>query len=143
MLAGAHGAPSPRARAPAPHRARPPPAARRPPPAARRIDVRSSAPVSGGPANAKKREPMTVRMDANTADLRGMRRGMRVDDAEAELERRLNRAHAVSDVVYVIHGHGTGQLKAAVHDFLRSHPLVARYEVAKEGGGGLTVAYFK
>ncbi len=47
--------------------------------------------------------------------------------------------------VRVIHGHGTGQLRRALGEFLASHPLVARSTLASpgEGGGGVTVVELK
>jgi DNA mismatch repair protein MutS2 len=44
--------------------------------------------------------------------------------------------------VRVIHGHGTGQLRRALGEFLGSHPQVARL-VGHEGGGGVTVVELK
>jgi DNA mismatch repair protein MutS2 len=43
--------------------------------------------------------------------------------------------------VRVIHGHGTGQLRRALTDFLHDHPLVSRTMPAppNEGGGGVTL----
>ena len=45
--------------------------------------------------------------------------------------------------VRVIHGHGTGALRAAVRDELARHPLVERATPAPpdEGGDGATIAY--
>jgi DNA mismatch repair protein MutS2 len=45
----------------------------------------------------------------------------------------------------IVHGHGTGQLRRAVGQFLKNHPLVARYETAPEnqGGGGATIVHLK
>jgi DNA mismatch repair protein MutS2 len=45
--------------------------------------------------------------------------------------------------VRVIHGHGTGALRAAVREELARHPLVDRAEPAppEEGGDGATIAY--
>ncbi|MEY3870186.1 MAG: hypothetical protein RLZZ338_4077 [Cyanobacteriota bacterium] len=82
--------------------------------------------------------PVMVRTSQNTIDLRGMR----VSDAEIELDRAL--AHAIeSGVLWIIHGKGTGQLKKGVHQFLNSHPQVSHYEQASQadGGGGVTIAY--
>jgi DNA mismatch repair protein MutS2 len=43
--------------------------------------------------------------------------------------------------VRVIHGHGTGQLRRALTDFLQDHPLVSRTMPAPpdQGGGGVTL----
>jgi DNA mismatch repair protein MutS2 len=45
----------------------------------------------------------------------------------------------------VIHGYGTGQLRRAIGEYLRNHPLVARHETAQpdQGGGGVTVIELK
>ena len=46
----------------------------------------------------------------------------------------------------IIHGHGTGQLRRAPSaEFLKDHPLVARFELAPQdqGGGGVTVVELK
>src|SRR5262249_47281551 len=43
--------------------------------------------------------------------------------------------------VRVIHGHGTGQLRRALTEFLQDHPLVSRTmpAPADQGGGGVTL----
>ena len=47
--------------------------------------------------------------------------------------------------VRVIHGHGTGQLRRALAEFFKEHPLVARFEHPRleQGGGGVTVVELK
>jgi DNA mismatch repair protein MutS2 len=47
--------------------------------------------------------------------------------------------------VTVIHGLGTGALKAAVTGFLKGHPLIAALRPGEpaEGGAGVTVAELK
>ena len=42
----------------------------------------------------------------------------------------------------IIHGKGTGALRAAIREALSRHPLVRRYETAppREGGDGVTIA---
>jgi DNA mismatch repair protein MutS2 len=47
--------------------------------------------------------------------------------------------------VRVIHGHGTGQLRRALAEFFKEHPLVARFEHPRleHGGGGVTVVELK
>ena len=45
----------------------------------------------------------------------------------------------------VIHGHGTGQLRTAVHQLLRTHKHVKHFELASmaEGGAGATLVQLK
>jgi DNA mismatch repair protein MutS2 len=69
-------------------------------------------------------------------------RGWHVDAALEELESYLNDA-AMSGMstVRVVHGKGTGALRAAVREQLAHHPLVKSYTSAspQEGGDGVTV----
>ena len=59
-----------------------------------------------------------------------------------QLDRYLDRA-AVAQLgeVRVVHGKGTGAVRAAVHERLREHPLVRAFRLAEEGEGdsGATV----
>ncbi|MEO0535516.1 MAG: endonuclease MutS2 [Cyanobacteria bacterium P01_A01_bin.123] len=77
-----------------------------------------------------------IRTSKNTVDLRGKR----VVEAEVDLEEAI--AHA-NGPLWIIHGHGTGKLKRGVHEFLKRHPLVARFEAAEQadGGTGVTVVH--
>jgi DNA mismatch repair protein MutS2 len=72
--------------------------------------------------------------------------GCSVDEAISRAEKFLDET-TVSDqrTVRLIHGHGTGQLRRALADFLKTHPLVARFEAAppEQGGGGVTVVELK
>jgi DNA mismatch repair protein MutS2 len=45
----------------------------------------------------------------------------------------------------LIHGHGTGALRSAIHSFLKTHHFVESYRLGQqsEGGVGATVVYFK
>src|SRR5215831_19313533 len=69
-------------------------------------------------------------------------RGWRVEDALPELETYLNDA-AMSGLswVRIVHGRGTGALRAAVREHLAGHPLVqsSAPAPASEGGDGVTV----
>ncbi len=72
--------------------------------------------------------------------------GRRVEPALEELDRYLDRALlGARDSVRVVHGHGSGRLKAAVREFLRGHPAIdgLRPGRANEGGDGATVAILK
>jgi DNA mismatch repair protein MutS2 len=72
-------------------------------------------------------------------------RGLRVEDALEKLDAYLDAA-VLSGLpwVRIVHGHGTGVMKAAVRDTLRRHPQVKRYRPGErgEGGDGATVVYF-
>jgi DNA mismatch repair protein MutS2 len=77
-----------------------------------------------------------IRTSRNTIDLRGMR----VAESEAVIEEAIAQG---SGALWIIHGHGTGKLKAGVHEFLKRHPQIQRFEPAAQadGGTGVTVAY--
>lgn len=69
-------------------------------------------------------------------------RGETVEDALPRLEDYLDAAYMAGlPFVRIIHGKGTGALRNAIRDGLRSHPLVKKYERGgeKEGGDGVTV----
>ncbi len=72
--------------------------------------------------------------------------GCTVDEAITRAEKFLDETTVTDQrTVRLIHGHGTGQLRRALAEFLRSHPLVARFELAPpdQGGGGVTVVELK
>ncbi|HET8568383.1 MAG TPA: endonuclease MutS2 [Candidatus Limnocylindria bacterium] len=69
-------------------------------------------------------------------------RGARAEEALEVLDRYLNDAALAGyDRVRVVHGKGTGALRAAVSEALAKHPLVRSYALAarSEGGEGATV----
>lgn len=69
-------------------------------------------------------------------------RGNRAEESIGTVDRYLDQAlHGGLKSVRIIHGKGTGALRAAIHDMLRGHPLVHRYRTApaREGGDGATV----
>lgn len=79
---------------------------------------------------------------SNELDLRGER----VEEALDNLEVYLDKASLANlSPVYIIHGHGTGALKAAVRDFLSTSPYVAKFRVGEdtEGGDGVSVVDIK
>jgi DNA mismatch repair protein MutS2 len=78
-------------------------------------------------------EPVSMQTGANTLDLRGQR----ADEALGELEAFLDRtALEGADVVFVIHGHGTGALRKVVREYLATSPYVERYRPGGRGEGG-------
>jgi DNA mismatch repair protein MutS2 len=72
--------------------------------------------------------------------------GCNVDEALTRLEKFLDEA-LVTDTktLRIIHGYGTGQLRRAVGEFLRSHPIVAQFHPApdNQGAGGATIVELK
>ena len=72
--------------------------------------------------------------------------GSTVDEAITRLEKFLDES-TVTDIqeLRIVHGHGTGQLRRAVAEFLKNHPLVEKFETApqNQGGGGATIAFLK
>jgi DNA mismatch repair protein MutS2 len=69
-------------------------------------------------------------------------RGLRVDAALYELDRYLDRAAVTRhERVRIVHGKGTGAVRAAVHERLKDHPLVQSFRLAvgEEGDSGATI----
>jgi len=87
-------------------------------------------------AEATSAKPMTLA--SPTLDLRGQRG----DDAMREVERFLDRASRDSEAAAILlHGHGTGALKAMIREYLKTSPYAKRFRPgdATEGGDGVTV----
>jgi DNA mismatch repair protein MutS2 len=79
-----------------------------------------------------------VQTRENTLDMRGMY----VDDAIPEIDAFLDRLSlAQAPHAFLIHGHGTGALKAGVRRHLRTSPYVKRFFSAprEQGGDGATI----
>jgi DNA mismatch repair protein MutS2 len=73
-------------------------------------------------------------------------RGMMSDEAIPVMERYLDSARlAKLETVTVIHGKGTGALRAAVHSALKSEPYIKGFRLGRYGEGetGVTVVEFK
>ena len=72
--------------------------------------------------------------------------GCTVDEALSRTARFLDETILLEQrTVRIIHGYGTGQLRRALAEYLRSHPLVSGYqqEAPEKGGGGVTVVELK
>lgn len=73
-------------------------------------------------------------------------RGMTLDEAIAETDKYLDQAFlAGQSEVNIIHGKGTGVLRAGIRDFLRTHAHADKYREGKlgEGDAGVTVVTIK
>ncbi len=85
-------------------------------------------------------EDLAIRAEAETLDLRAKRVDEALDALDAFLDDCLRRQRRIA---LVIHGHGTGALKRAVREHVRSHPVVQRFRPGRlgEGGDGVTVLF--
>ena len=83
-----------------------------------------------------------ARTPTTTIDLRGQR----VDESLAGLDRFLDEALLLGhDSIFVVHGHGTGVLRAAVRQHVARHPAAksSRAGEGSEGGDGVTVVFLR
>jgi DNA mismatch repair protein MutS2 len=72
--------------------------------------------------------------------------GQTTDEARDRVDRFLDEAYLQGHThVRIIHGHGTGALRRAVAELLRTHPHVERFDLApdNQGGAGATVVELK
>jgi DNA mismatch repair protein MutS2 len=104
---------------------------------------KAEIPVKQKPANppptaTKPKQTVLVRTSQNTIDLRGSR----VADAEMDLDRSIQTANDTG-VLWIVHGKGSGKLREGIHEYLKYHPQVERFETApqNEGGTGVTIVY--
>jgi DNA mismatch repair protein MutS2 len=117
-----------------------------------KVALADLAPAQRPPAAAgfrkSKQEKMQRASEARAAplELRVPRvdvRGMRVDEALRAVDLELDRCmRQGEETLHVLHGHGSGALKAAVREHLARSPYVSRARPAEqhEGGDGVTVA---
>ena len=100
----------------------------------------------GAAEAAKPKGTVTTRVSRPISYLRLDLRGKRADLALAELEQFLDRSLlSGTEGVEIVHGRGTGALRKAVHELLRTFPGVASYSLAPEdqGGDGMTQVLFR
>jgi DNA mismatch repair protein MutS2 len=105
--------------------------------------------VIGGPAAQPPAAKVRVQVDLKPRD--GLLSelnviGMTVDQAIDRVSQFLDDT-LVTDLheVRIVHGHGTGQLRKGIQQFLKSHPQVTKYYAApaNQGGGGATIVELK
>lgn len=108
-----------------------------------RATVRELRVVGSAPAPKEQQVRVNVNLHPRemlNADLNVV--GCTVDEALSRAERFLDES-LLSDqrTLRFIHGHGTGQLRRALGEFLKQHPLVVSVAAApnEQGGGGVTV----
>ena len=105
-------------------------------------DMRMSAPDKPAKARGASRVSVMPREVERECDVRGLNTEEAVLAIDMFLDGAvLNKLHEV----YVIHGKGTGVLRAGVQKHLKGHPAVAEYRLGKYGEGedGVTVVSLK
>ena len=114
-------------------------------PEPRKKPARAGGGASGAPrAGATTRDPsgleVALQTSDNSVDLRGLRTDDAITLAITFLDRSLNENRRVC---FLIHGHGTGALKEAIRQELKSSPYVRFFRAGEsgEGGDGVTIAW--
>lgn len=107
-----------------------------------RSDLRPAAAQAGGASETLRPRSAPQGRDRPRAGRELELLGRTAAEAEDDLDKFLDAALlAGHDEVRIIHGHGTGRLRAAVRRQLAAHPLVAAHRAARpeEGGDGATI----
>ncbi len=83
-----------------------------------------------------------IKTSENTVDLRGMTADEAIDATDAFLDNALQRNW---NVVFVLHGHGTGALKSAIRTYLEESDYVDDFRPGgkNQGGDGITVVWLR
>lgn len=113
-------------------------------PQGRRLECRVGELEPIGAREAAPRATGKVRVRAEVQDVESEINliGRASDDVDSEIYRFVEEALAAGRrFIRIVHGHGTGKLKAAVREALRGHPGIARVEDAPQaqGGAGATI----
>ena len=97
-----------------------------------------SSPVSMGPRRVSSGGGLGLD-EQTVVDVRGKAADEALDDVVAALDRA---TLAGAPFLRIIHGHGTGKLKASLRDYLKGSPYVAEFRAGDraEGGDGVTIA---
>jgi DNA mismatch repair protein MutS2 len=103
--------------------------------------------VVGAPASPSSTVRVNVELQPRESSITELNVvGCTVDEALTRAERFLDESLLTDQrTLRFVHGYGTGQLRRALGEFLRQHPLVATVTPAprEQGGGGVTIAELK
>jgi DNA mismatch repair protein MutS2 len=108
--------------------------------------VRRQQTVDDKPKTVISQSSSTVHRQSSSPGMEVDLRGLMAEDALDKMERYLEQAFLSGlPFVRIIHGKGTGRLRQAVREALRSHEYVSKFEEggSTEGGEGVTVAMLK
>ncbi|XP_042433292.1 endonuclease MutS2-like [Zingiber officinale] len=104
----------------------------------RRVQTRNRATAMQTTKNEEASFGPAVKISKNTVDLRGMR----VEEASLRLQMAISTCRPYQ-VLFIVHGMGTGAVKECALQILRNHPRVAKYEEESSVNYGCTIAYIK
>ena len=102
-------------------------------------------PANEGQATGRKSRLVGISL-AGQVSYRLDLRGLRGDEAIAEVDRFMNRAVLAGlSELEIIHGKGTGILRKEINRYLKNHPLVKNQRLGdwNEGDTGVTIAELK
>jgi DNA mismatch repair protein MutS2 len=108
-------------------------------PQGRRFEARIGElePLRTREAEATRKGAVRVRVEAEDIDSELHLIGRASDEVDTEIHRFVERAVGNgAKFIRIVHGHGTGRLKAAVRAALKGHPGIARIEDAPQAQGG-------
>ncbi|BDU72220.1 endonuclease MutS2 [Mesoterricola silvestris] len=115
-------------------------------PQGRRMETRAGElePIHRGALGSESPRRGSVRFRGGAEDIQSEINliGRASDDVDTEIHRFVEASLAAGQkFIRVVHGHGTGRLKAAVREALKGHPGIAKVEDAPQaqGGAGATV----
>jgi len=102
-----------------------------------RGDTAPSPPVSSSPRRVSSGGGMGLD-EQTVVDVRGKAADEALDEVVAALDRA---TLAAAPFLRIIHGHGTGKLKASLRDYLKDSPYVTEFRAGDraEGGDGVTI----
>ncbi|MDF1544165.1 MAG: endonuclease MutS2 [bacterium] len=109
------------------------------------VEIRNLRKVSAGAKPTTHVKTSLLNVEASESNQIHLR-GMTVDEAMENLERFLDRAVISGlQLVYVVHGKGTGKLRRMLTEYLKSHTEVKDLRLGNwnEGGAGVTVVKLK
>src|SRR5664279_759626 len=108
-------------------------------PQGRRLECRLGElePIGAREAAPKATGKVRVRVEVQEVESEINLIGRASDDVDSDIYRFVEEALAAGRrFIRIVHGHGTGRLKAAVREALRGHPGIARVEDAPQAQGG-------